>query len=100
LNGTLEQLEAVSGTTGDAYLKIELDEVARAGLADEVRELFPEAVDVVLASPIDTRSPVRTEARLGRPAAELFREYLAGRKVDDDRLGELFDTLLEETYET
>ena len=99
LNGSLEQIEAMSGKTGNAYLKIELDEAARAGLADEVRELFPDAVDVVLASSVDARTPVRTEARLGRPAAELFREYLAGRNVDDDRLGELFDTLLEETYE-
>ncbi|MDF1596160.1 MAG: exonuclease SbcCD subunit D [Acidimicrobiia bacterium] len=100
LNGTLEQVEALVGTTGDAYLKVELNEPARAGLADEVRRLFPEAVDVLLAAPAEHRAGPKVEARLGRSAAELFREYLQDRGVDDPRLPALFDLLLEETYET
>jgi len=99
LTGTLEQIAALAGTTGEAYLKIELNEASRVGLADEVRELFPDAVDVVLAAPADLRARARTEARLGRPPADLFREYLADRHVEDERLSELFDTLLEETHE-
>jgi exonuclease SbcD len=99
LRGTLEQIETFAGTTDDAYLKIELNEPARAGLADEVRDLFPYAVDVVLAAQADGRSRPRAAARLGRAAPELFREYLEHRNVDDGRLAALFDTLLEETYE-
>jgi len=100
LNGTLEQIEALAGTTGDAYVKIELNEASRAGLADEVRDLFPEAVDVLLAAPADQRARPRVEARLGRPATELFAEYLEHKDVDDPRLSSLFGSLLEETYET
>lgn len=99
LNGSLEQVEALAGTTGDAYLKIELDEPARAGLADEVRALFPEAVDVVLAAPAEALSRPKSAARLGRPASELFGEFLLDRNVEDRRLVDLFETLLEESYE-
>lgn len=99
LRGTLEQIESFAGTTDDAYLKIELDEPARAGLADEVRDLFPCAVDVVLAAQAEGRSRPRVAPRLGRAAPELFREYLEYRNLDDGRLGALFDALLEETYE-
>jgi exonuclease SbcD len=99
LRGTLEQVTALAGETGDAYLKVELDEAARVGLADEVRQLFPEAVDVVLTLPAEEGPRRRTPARLGRPAAELFAEYLEHRNVDDPRLPALFEELLEETYE-
>ncbi len=99
LSGTLEQVAARAGTTGDAYLKIELDEPSRAGLADEVRDLFPEAVDVVLAAPERGRRRTPAETRLGRAPGDLFREYLDERNVDDARLTALFDELLEKTYE-
>ena len=99
LRGTLDQIEQAAGDNSDAFLKIELDEPSRAGLADEVRDLFPNAVDVFLA-PSERGTPKpKTEARLGRPATELFREYLTGRSVEDERLTHLFDELLEETYE-
>lgn len=95
LRGTLEQLEPLAGTTGDAYLKIILDEPARAGLADRVRDLFPEAVDVVLAaSGVDGRAP--REARLGRAPHELFTDYLEFVNAGDERVVALFDELLEE----
>jgi exonuclease SbcD len=99
VRGTLEQIEALGDEVGDAYLRIELDERARSGLAETVRELLPNAVDVVLA-PRPGRTDGETPAvRLGRPPGELFREYLAGREVDDDDLTKLFDTLLAEAHE-
>ena len=38
-------------------------------------------------------------ARLGRGPSELFREYLAEKGVEDERLVALFDELLEEVHE-
>jgi exonuclease SbcD len=96
LNGTLESLEPLAGSTGDDYLKIVLDEPARAGLADQVRELFPDAVDVVLATPERRDGRIRREARLGRAPHELFVEYLAQENASDERVIALFDELLEQ----
>lgn len=96
LRGTLEQLEPLAGTTGDAYLKIILDEPARAGLADDVRGLFPEAVDVVLASPDGDSEKAAREARLGRAPHDLFTDYLETANAHDERVVALFDELLEE----
>lgn len=98
LHGTLAQIEAMVDHVGDAYLRIELDELARAGLAEQVRSILPEAVEVRLAAP--TFEPGReTPRRLGRDPSELFREYLGVRKVDDPRLAALFDELLVEAQD-
>jgi exonuclease SbcD len=71
-------------------------EPARAGLADDVREMFPGAVDVRVAREDDdpTSDPQRP-SRLGRSPAQLFEEYLRERKVDDGRLQRLFEELYE-----
>jgi exonuclease SbcD len=98
LRGTLAQIEAMADTVGDAYLRIELEEPARAGLADEVRAILPEAVEVrlaVLASEAERAVP----QRLGRDPSELFRDYLGVRKVEDPRLTALFDELLVEALD-
>lgn len=98
LRGTLAQIEAMVDHVGDAYLRIELDELARAGLAEQVRSILPEAVEVRLAAP--TSEPGREiPRRLGRDPSELFREYLGVRKVDDPRLAALFDELLVEAQD-
>jgi len=99
LRGTLEQIAALQDEVGDAYLRIELEETARVGLADEVRRLFPDAVDVAIAAPEkggETAPPVR----LGRPPHELFTEYLTQKNALDERLVALFDELLAESHET
>jgi len=98
LRGTLAQIEAMVDHVGDAYLRIELDELARAGLAEQVRSILPEAVEVRLAAP--TSEPGREiPRRLGRDPSELFREYLGVRKVDDPHLTALFDELLVEAQD-
>lgn len=99
LRGTLEQVAAEAAGVGDSYIRVELEEPRRIGLADEVRELVPGAIDITLVSPVDTD---RTGAptRLGRNPRELFAEYLEVRNLRDDRLPALFDELYEAALET
>ncbi|HKY49219.1 MAG TPA: exonuclease SbcCD subunit D [Acidimicrobiia bacterium] len=97
LRGTLAHIEAMADTVGDAYLRVELEEPARAGLADEVRALLPGAVEVRLAlAPEGART---VPQRLGRDPSELFRDYLDVSKVEDPRLTALFDELLVEALD-
>jgi exonuclease SbcD len=91
----LEQIEALAKDVGDDYLRIELDEPARAGLAEQVRSILPEAVEVRLVA-VEVDGQKVTPLRLGRDPGELFREYLVFRKVQDRRLEVLFDELLVE----
>jgi exonuclease SbcD len=99
LRGTLAQIEAMADTVGDAYLRVELEEAARAGLADEVRAIFPEAVEVRLAAALASESAREVPQRLGRDPSELFRDYLDVKKVEDPRLTALFDELLVEVLD-
>jgi exonuclease SbcD len=102
LAGTLPELEgfAAGGLDDRAFLKVRVREKLRVGLADEVRALFPGAVDVVVetgAGGGPGATPDGDETRLeGRSPAELFGAYLAHAGVEDPRLGALFDELLEE----
>jgi DNA repair protein SbcD/Mre11 len=89
------------GNDGDTgrrdHLRIVLDEPARAGLADEVRERLPDAVEVVLAPREDDAGRrVADPDRLHRTPHDLLAEYLADRDVKDDRLLVLFDDLVDE----
>jgi DNA repair protein SbcD/Mre11 len=100
LAGTLEQVEAAAtDLRQDAYVKVELDEPGRVGLADRVRQIIPGAVDVVLARRDET-AEARAAARIGRNPSDLFAEYLAERNIDDAALVTLFGELLEEAHET
>jgi exonuclease SbcD len=96
LEGTLDELRAHAGTTGDAYLKIKVREKSRVGLADEVRELFPDAVDVVVERPEPEGGQRATVSRAGLSPRDLFGAYLTQQGVDDPRLVTLFDELLDE----
>jgi exonuclease SbcD len=96
LEGTLDELRAHAGTTGDAYLKIKVREKSRVGLADEVRELFPDAVDVVVERPEPEDGQRATVSRAGLSPRDLFGAYLTQQGVDDPRLITLFDELLDE----
>jgi exonuclease SbcD len=95
LKGTLAQIEGMADGVGDDFLRIELDEPARAGLAEEVRAIMPGAVEVRLAG-VNAQQPTEVPRRLGRDPGELFREYLVSRNIRDDRLEALFDELAAE----
>ncbi|MEA2499288.1 MAG: repair protein SbcD/Mre11, partial [Actinomycetota bacterium] len=97
ITGTLSDLQALEGTTGEDYLRVRVREMARVGLGDEVRALFPEAVKVIIDAP--EREPGRTEERnLGASPHDLFAEYLTTKDIEDPALLSLFDRLYEETY--
>ncbi|MBW3666081.1 MAG: exonuclease SbcCD subunit D [Actinobacteria bacterium] len=94
LKGTLEQVLARADEAEGAYVKVILQESARVGLADEVRDAVPGAVDVVLR----TTDPARLdrEPRRSLQRTEAFHRYLRDRGVDDPTLEKLFAELLDE----
>lgn len=98
LGGTLAQVAAAAEGLGEAYVRVELEEPTRVGLADEVRDLVPGVVDVVLARPPEVSSR-GSEHRIGREPRLLLAEYLVEKGVDDPRLLALFDELWEEVHE-
>jgi exonuclease SbcD len=99
LAGTMEQLAALAGTTGDDYLRIIVRAEARAGMADQVREMFGEtAVDVMIETGADRALGLDPRAHEGKPPPQLFREYLDEKKAADERVVALFDELYEEEH--
>jgi exonuclease SbcD len=95
LRGTLAQVLDAPPT--DAYLRVVLDEPARAGLADEVRERVPGVVEVVLAPRDGGTADRRSDPdRLRRSPHDLFAEYLGEAGVDDDRVVALFDEIVDD----
>jgi exonuclease SbcD len=97
ISGTLADLEHLAGTTGDDLLRVFVAEPARAGLADDVRELFPEAVDVRLLAVEEAEADAEAVTRrAGRSPGELFAEYLSAQGVADPRLETLFARLHDE----
>lgn len=100
LTGSIDDLRtraAADDDLGEAWLKVVVQEPPRVGLADEVRELFPTAVDVAVERPAtegDT-GPSRP-SRSGRGPTDLFDDFLAERGVDDRPLSDLFADVLAE----
>lgn len=98
IKASLAELERRAKELGDDFLRVEVDAPPSPGLADRVREILPNAVDVTLARrPGDDEDPV-PETRIGRSPRELFAEYLKERGEDNERLRALFDELLDEVH--
>lgn len=94
LTGTMEQVLARAGETEGAYVRVVLREAARVGLADEVRQAIPGAVEVVLESPVGARA--QSEARQALEPVEAFSRYLKDRNHADPEVEALFSRLLDE----
>ncbi|MCU1427258.1 MAG: exonuclease subunit SbcD [Actinomycetia bacterium] len=102
VSGTLDELEAMAGEVGDAWLRVSVREKTRPGLADDVRALLPRAIDVRVEVSPDARTSGRVPAttREGRTPHELFELYLdATDHARDKGLVSLFDRLLAEDFE-
>lgn len=97
---TLDEVRAMAGEMGDAYLKVWV-KVDRPfpGLAEQVRELLPNAVDIVVqrqAAAEGAGEPAGLE-RMSHP--ELFTEYYRRQHNESEPAPELmtlFNSLLEE----
>jgi exonuclease SbcD len=92
VRGTLEQLAALE--VGDAWLRVYVTEPARAGLREQVQELFPRALEIRV-DPGDLTQKARA-VRAGRSAPELFADYLEQRGSTDPHTQALFDRLYDE----
>ncbi len=100
VEGTLAELEARQGEHSDAWLRVRVHEPARAGLADEVRALFPNVVDVIVVHEDDPSvGSTPTDRRVGRNATELFAEFCAARTIDDPRVVAYFNALIDDATE-
>jgi exonuclease SbcD len=96
---TLKDLERLTSEVADDYLRVELDESPSPGLADKVREILPNAVDVTITHRRrDDEKEETSPPRLGRSPRDLFAEYLRERGEDEPRLRALFDELLDEVH--
>lgn len=97
--GTFEELAGQPHDEED-YLRVVVQEPPRVGLGEEVRELFPNAVEVVVAAstgPADDRGDWSV-ASLHRSPDELLGEYLAEVGSQDPQLRALFRELLEDAH--
>ncbi len=100
LSGTLEQVEAAAGEVSVSdYVRVVLDESARAGLSDTVRDLVPQAVDVILDPSRRLQDRPKRAGREGRSHHDLLVDYLAEVDASDDRVVRLFDELVGEAHE-
>jgi len=101
LKGTLTELQQQqqAGTEeAAAYLRIIVREKSRVGLGEEVRELFPNAVKVIVDHTADGGPDPEETDRSHLGPRELFAAYLEEKEIEDPRLVALFDELYEEAH--
>jgi Type 5 capsule protein repressor C-terminal domain len=96
--GTLDDLPGLAATTGDAYLRVSLslDEPV-PGVADRVREVLPNALDVRLVLPDEDERPFEPSLRGLGPKEQFVSYYETANAVPppDDLLG-AFDRVYED----
>jgi exonuclease SbcD len=98
VEGTLDALRGMADQVGDAFLRVKVKvEVPVPGIADEVKALLPNALDVKLD--YERSSPESEGPRLGRlDPAELYGEFYEhrhGSKPSKDLI-DLFNAVYEE----
>jgi exonuclease SbcD len=95
LRGTLAEIQRQAADAGEAFLRVQLKEHARAGLLEQVRDLLPHALEVridpAFAAPNTTNRPTNHGSE--RSPSQLFAEYCATKNIDDPRLAALFARL-------
>jgi DNA repair protein SbcD/Mre11 len=95
VRGTMADFEALAPEVGDALLRVVVTEPARAGLADDVRAVLPNAIDVRVERSELVARPVVERGAGSRAPLELFRAFCADEGIADERLERLFGELLD-----
>ena len=97
VKGTLAELSQAASSLGDDYLLVEVNEPQHPGLADQVRSLLPNTVEVRL--PITKAPPdPPPDERQGRPQ-DLFNRYLKDVGQPNEQVEALFGRFLDEVLE-
>ena len=99
LRGTRDNLMEMVESVGDDYLKIEIEEKPTPGLADEIRDIFPNAVDVRIAGDEPEQRSDRLDLTKLAAPRDQFLEFMSENEIENEALVSLFDTLVEETLE-
>lgn len=95
VTANLAELEAMAGTDfGDTWLRVRVDDAARAGIVEDVRSWLGDRVVEVRVLGAG-RTAIRSVERQGSTPHELFDEYLRAEGVEDARLTGLFADLLD-----
>jgi exonuclease SbcD len=99
--GTLDELQRLAGEASDDYLRVTVKASGpEPGLADRVKELLPNALDVTVDHPRDggARQGERGRGRVKLAPAQLFAAYYQHRHQapPPKELQQLFDEILEE----
>ncbi len=98
VRGNLADLQARADDLGDAHVRVVITDGQRAGLADEIREAFPNVVDVRVERD-DVEDADRAETwdleDFHRSPTELFAMYLDDTGQRDDDVLALFSELRE-----
>jgi exonuclease SbcD len=98
VSGSLEELQALAPELGDAWLRVRVKvETPVPGVADQVREQLPNAVEVSLDYQRLEPTPSATPTSQLAPS-ELYREFHRRRDGadPDPKLAALFDSIYEE----
>jgi DNA repair protein SbcD/Mre11 len=96
VRGSLSALNAMAADLGDAWLRVVVEEKPRAGLAETVRQILPNALDVGIDERFRPTSARRRDSagREGpRGPRDLFRDYMSATGRDDPQVLDLFDRL-------
>jgi exonuclease SbcD len=98
LTGSLAELREIAEAEdlASSWLRVRITEPARAGLADDVRELLGERAVEVRLERTEVAGERARAVRAGRSPHDLFAAFLAEEGVEDDRILALFDVLLDE----
>jgi exonuclease SbcD len=100
--GTLEELRHLAGEVGDAYLRVTVKtEAPVPGIAEQVRELLPNAVDVAVDHPREDAVEEEEDGhalRMRLEPGELFAQYYERKNgaPPSAELSTLFQALYEE----
>jgi len=98
VSGTLDELRALAKDQSDAFLRVKVQvEAPLPGIAEEIRELLPNALDVSLDYRRQEPAPP-SPGRRDVPPGELFAEFYRSKHGadPDPRLRALFESIYEE----